>query len=251
MDDLLTAKQVQELLQVDRTTIYRMLNDGRLEGVKVGKQWRFSRSQINAILEGGTTATEDEKSTIGDSDLPIHCVQVIQDVFADVAGVGVVATQKDGEPLTNISNSCQYCNLILNSETGYQACVDTWKKLATLPPAKNIPFFTCHAGLQYAYSRINVDTKFAALLVAGQYHLEKPTPEQTRVRIDEIAQKHGISVDELSAAAREIPILDERIQNKIGHWLRKVAGTFGEIGSERAELMGRLNRIAEMTKLDI
>ena len=152
---------------------------------------RFSRSQINAILEGGTTASEDEKPPIVPSDLPIHCIQVIQDVFAEVAGVGVVATHKNGEPLTNISNSCEFCDLILNSETVYRACVDTWKQLASLPPAKDITFFTCHAGMQYA---------------------EEPTPEQTRKRIDQIAQKHGISADELSEAASEIPILDERIQ---------------------------------------
>ena len=38
MPNLLTAKEVQELLSVDRTTIYRMLKDGRLKGVKVGNQ---------------------------------------------------------------------------------------------------------------------------------------------------------------------------------------------------------------------
>ncbi|MCA9947998.1 MAG: helix-turn-helix domain-containing protein, partial [Anaerolineales bacterium] len=38
MEDLLTTRQVQELLQVDRTTVYRMRKDGRLTGVKVGQQ---------------------------------------------------------------------------------------------------------------------------------------------------------------------------------------------------------------------
>ena len=46
---LLTAKQVQDLLHVDRTTIYRMLKDGRLNGVKVGKHWRFSAQEVNDL----------------------------------------------------------------------------------------------------------------------------------------------------------------------------------------------------------
>ncbi len=53
MDDkFLTAKQVQELLHVDRTTIYRMLKDGRLTGIKVGQQWRFSASEVDDLLAG-------------------------------------------------------------------------------------------------------------------------------------------------------------------------------------------------------
>lgn len=50
MDDLLTTRQLQELLQVDRITIYRMLNDGRLQGFKVGGQWRFSRQAVELWL---------------------------------------------------------------------------------------------------------------------------------------------------------------------------------------------------------
>ena len=40
MENYLTTKQVQDLFKVDRITIYRMLQDGRLKGVKIGNQWR-------------------------------------------------------------------------------------------------------------------------------------------------------------------------------------------------------------------
>ncbi len=43
MEDLLTTREVQELLKVDRITIYRMLQDGRLHGMKIGQQWRFPK----------------------------------------------------------------------------------------------------------------------------------------------------------------------------------------------------------------
>ena len=46
MADLLTTNQVQTLLKVDRTTIYRMVEQGRLPAIRVGKQWRFSRPEI-------------------------------------------------------------------------------------------------------------------------------------------------------------------------------------------------------------
>ena len=47
MTDLLTTKELQAILHVDRTTIYRMAESGRLPAVKVGGQWRFPRQQID------------------------------------------------------------------------------------------------------------------------------------------------------------------------------------------------------------
>jgi ligand-binding sensor protein len=227
-----------------------MLNDGRLTGIKVGKHWRVPRSSIEAILEGGVPDLQDGKPSITPQVLPIHYVQFIQDVFAEVAGFGSVTTTKEGEPLTSISNSCQFCDLILASKTGYQGCLNSWKKLASLPPAEEISFFTCHAGLKYAYSRIYIDGEFTATLIAGQYHVDDPDPQWVSIHTRELAQQHGINPDALAEAVKNVPVIHERIQSKIGKWLQKVVTTFGEIGSERAELIRRLNHIADMTKLE-
>jgi excisionase family DNA binding protein len=51
VEDLLTARQLQDLLKVDRITIYRMLGDGRLTGFKVGGQCRFSWWQIETWFQ--------------------------------------------------------------------------------------------------------------------------------------------------------------------------------------------------------
>ena len=50
MADLMTTNQVQELLQVDRTTIYRMVEAGELPALRVGKQWRFPREDFERWL---------------------------------------------------------------------------------------------------------------------------------------------------------------------------------------------------------
>ncbi|MCA9925804.1 MAG: helix-turn-helix domain-containing protein, partial [Anaerolineales bacterium] len=41
MAEMLTAKDIQALLQVDRSTVYRMAEAGRIPAIKVGRQWRF------------------------------------------------------------------------------------------------------------------------------------------------------------------------------------------------------------------
>lgn len=97
MDDLLTTKQLQHLLQVDRITIYRMLNPGRLRGYKLGGQWRFSPREIEAWLEELRVGLElaDGSSPVGDDAistshiLPLSCVQAIQDVYAQALNVAV------------------------------------------------------------------------------------------------------------------------------------------------------------------
>jgi excisionase family DNA binding protein len=58
MTDLLTTRQVQEILKVDRITIYRMLQDGRLKGVKIGQQWRFARREVERLLQQEVVLTE-------------------------------------------------------------------------------------------------------------------------------------------------------------------------------------------------
>jgi excisionase family DNA binding protein len=248
MDNLLTAKQVQDLLNVDRTTIYRMLKDGRLTGVKVGQHWRFGAREVNDILTGTTRVSEVE-TPLPKNTLPLHCVQPVQDVFAEVAEVGAVTADKDGNALTRVSNSCDFCKLIMGSDEGRAACNASWRKLVS--QEKTSPeFTTCHAGLQYARARIEVQGELIAILIAGQFYVQKPDAQEEKERILALAQKYRISEDLLLRASKQISALDDRKVSQISGWLERVAGTFEQISSERVNLMGRLRQIAEMSALN-
>ncbi|HER34098.1 MAG TPA: DNA-binding protein, partial [Halothiobacillaceae bacterium] len=91
---LLTTKQLQELLQVDRITVYRMLQDGRLQGFKVGGQWRFSRQAIEQWLREQRGDLEAPQAAQAGNDLrpstgvlPLSCLSAIQDIFAQALEV--------------------------------------------------------------------------------------------------------------------------------------------------------------------
>jgi ligand-binding sensor protein len=147
-----------------------------------------------------------------------------------------------------MSNSCRFCSLILASESGRRACSASWAKLAD--QSSHAPrFATCHAGLQYARARIELNGKLEAMLISGQFYTKVPTPDEEAARIQHLAEQHGLDPETLIEAAQEIRVLDEHKQARIGEWLQSVAHTFEEIGYERAELMGRLQRIAEMSTL--
>jgi excisionase family DNA binding protein len=247
MDELLTSKQVQDLLKVDRTTIYRMLKDGRLVGIKVGDQWRFSPQEIESLLSP-RPGVQDEGVGVPTQILPLHCIQPIQDVFAEVTQVGSVTTGTDGEPLTQVSNSCGFCNLILGSETGRHACAASWRELARKGEHQSRSF-SCHAGLQYAGARIEVNGEFVAVSMVGQFYAVPPDPYEESTRIQHLAQVHQIDAVALAEAARALPVLDKHKCAQLCGWLETVAHTFEQIAAERSELMGRLQRIAEMSTL--
>ena len=249
MEELITTKQVQDLLQVDRITIYRMLKDGRLKGFKVGKQWRFQHDEILNLLENGTKSINNhsvQSEFSPDEVLPVHCIQVIQDVFAEMNGIASVTTYVNGEPITPISNCNPFCEMIYSSPSGREACVESWRQLAQTKD-RAPRFYQCHAGFQYARGRINLDGQLTAIQVAGQFYLNPPSQGERERKIKELAEKHQINQEELSTAAQDIRQLSFEEQDQLGEWLNRVAETFEIIALERADLIGRLKNISEMS----
>ena len=57
VDEILTANQVAELLQIHPRTVYKLVKQGSIPGRKFGGGWRFSKSEILAMVhQGATTA---------------------------------------------------------------------------------------------------------------------------------------------------------------------------------------------------
>ena len=50
MQKLLTTKQTCEILGVSRTTLYKLVREGRLRGQFYGKRWMFREQDIEKFL---------------------------------------------------------------------------------------------------------------------------------------------------------------------------------------------------------
>ena len=55
-DVFLTTEEVLEYLQVNLRTIYRLIKAGKIPAVRVGRQWRFRKRDIDAWLDGQRAA---------------------------------------------------------------------------------------------------------------------------------------------------------------------------------------------------
>jgi excisionase family DNA binding protein len=253
VDDLLTTKQLQDLLQVDRITIYRMLSDGRLRGFKVGGQWRFSRREIETWLQEQqadlvvTDTPPPLEGSIAPSPqvLPLSCVQAIQGVCAEALNIAAVTVDLDGTPLTGISNSCDFCNLILSTDEGRRRCASAWKLV------DHGQAHPCHAGLLCVSAPIQVSDQRVATTAGCQFAAQPPDDmEQTwKTNLPVLAADLGLAEEDLWAAAGSIRVVPEDYLSRVSHLLTRVADTFSEIGQERLNLLSRLQHIAEVSRV--
>jgi excisionase family DNA binding protein len=251
MPELLTVKQLQEILQVDRTTIYRMLDSGELSGFKVGSQWRFSRSVIEKWLQSRQQQTFSHEpsppATAPTRDiLPWTCVQAVQDVFAEALDIGAITTDPGGHPLTEFSNCNPYCALINGTASGRRRCQQSWARLGKQQEERP-EIARCHAGLSYARGRIRIDGRPVAMTFAGQFKTEVTGEVLSDSFLQEVATACQVSFEDLRRASQHVRTVPLDEAEQITHLLGRIAYTFCHIGQERADLMGRLTHIAKLT----
>jgi excisionase family DNA binding protein len=245
MDTLLTTRQLQDLLQVDRITIYRMLNDGRLQGFKVGGQWRFSRQEIEQWLQEqradlhvtDISAPVDGQGKPSPQVLPLSCVQAIQDVCAEALDVASVTTDLSGTPLVEISNSRSFCNLILSTQEGRRRCAASWSQV------ESSQVRTCHAGLLCASAFVIVNGQAVAITANCQI-----ATLAWQADTSTLAAELDLNERELAMAAKDVQVSDEHLA-RVSSLLQRVAATFSEIGEERMSLLNRLRHIAQISSV--
>jgi excisionase family DNA binding protein len=249
MEKLLTTKQVQDLFKVDRITVYRMLNDGRIKGVKVGNQWRFSKTEIARLL-GEPVDEEISPSApiIHVSDFPVDCVEHLQEIFAGILGIGAISVNLEGEALTKPVFSNPFCQLMLADPQAHKGCQESWRKIA-LKSTGNPAFHICHAGLCYLRSPIKMNGQKVAWMVTGQFYIAPHNLEKAHEAIKAIAAKYRLNLEEVEKAFEKIPVLKHSQQEQVQEWAPKVTETVQSMLCERSDLVNRLEKIAEISAI--
>ncbi len=247
MDEILTTRQVQDILKVDRITVYRMLQDGRLKGVKIGQQWRFPQSEVDRLL-----GRNDHEAEVGLPEgspvFPIHCVQTIQDLFAEISRLPALVIDMDGEPLTRLSNPCAFCQALMNSPAGYEACRASWRGFAA-SSRNGSQYFTCHAGLQYVGAPLQDKGMQVGLFLVGQFYWQPPDPREENERIRRLAQISGLPPTTLHEAAAGVQIIPPEQHGQVETWPFSAARAVNSILQERVGFIERLQQIANLTQI--
>ena len=81
-ETFLTTEEVLEYLQVNLRTVYRLIKAGKIPAVRVGRQWRFRKRDIDAWLDsqrprGGSRPTTPVSRTVAIIRLPDGATDVV------------------------------------------------------------------------------------------------------------------------------------------------------------------------------
>ena len=200
----LTARDVQELIRVDRSTIYRMAESGRLPAIKIGRQWRFPSDAIHEWL--GSTPPD------GGDTLPRSGAQDVADLFAELYGVMVIVTDIAGNPLTNVSNPCGYFTAVSGEASALERCVTEWKALGDqydfeprLRPS--------HLGFLCTRAFIRVGNELAGMVISGGIAPDDWPP--SAAEIETIAVESQIPVTTVENSIDDVHRLDPSEQERL------------------------------------
>lgn len=249
MTTMLTTKDVQEIINVDRSTIYRMAESGGLPAVKVGRQWRFPAEELEAFL-AGAAAQQSEVDDLPVNDLATRLLPGVAEPLADllgsIFGVMVLVTDLDGVPLIEPANPCGLYTFVHNSPTARARCAETWRELGSdphlLPRFRPTPL-----GFNCARDLIRVDGETIGMVVMGGVAPHAWPPPANEIE--------GIAADlELDAAAFTLHIEDvfhitEEHEAWVLDFLPRVSALFSRIAKERSSLVERLDSIASLAAI--
>lgn len=64
-ETLLNVKQVADFLQLKESTIYSWAQDAKIPAIKIGRTWRFRRSDLDQWLERHLRKEGDVETDVG------------------------------------------------------------------------------------------------------------------------------------------------------------------------------------------
>jgi ligand-binding sensor protein len=229
-----------------------MLQDGRIKGVKVGQQWRFASKEIERVMGGEAAQESPQPSASQDPTFPTHCVQTIQDLFSDVSQIGALVVDVNGEPVTEISHSCSFCQMILSSAAGKNACRATWQSIARSARSARSDsggqYAGCHAGLLYTYAPILDKSEKVGTYLVGQFLLKGYEAGEEAALAKQLAEKYDLSKDALQQALSTVPVVGPDRQPHLKTWPAAAVKAVESIMVERRGFLERLQQIANLTQ---
>jgi excisionase family DNA binding protein len=240
MSQMLTAKEIQTILEVDRSTVYRMAEDGRLPAIKVGRQWRFPAHKIEDWLSNQQytlpSAGTQLQTETAVSQFPLECVQMMQDTFAEALGVMLIITNMAGQPITRFSNSCGLFAAIGDNDVLWGRCMSHWQEMAdslSLQPQ----YVESYLGLLCTRAFVRVGTELKGMVFVGGIAPDNwPLPQE---RLHTIAADLGVDAQLVFAHLQDVFFLSPKEKAHVLTLVQKIANVVSHILHERHQLMAQ------------
>ncbi len=160
---ILTLKELAEYLRVNERTILRMLHNGKIQGAKIGGQWRFNGSQIDKVFFPTTP--------LGEDDVPLSVLTrpLVGTTVSRMMDNSRILLDLQGQTVEEIINELTshriFNNLVLDVHDVRETCLAREAVLSTgvgnnvaIPhPRDPIPTLRVPACVIYGHSKEGVD----------------------------------------------------------------------------------------------
>lgn len=240
----LTTRDLQDLVRVDKSTIYRMAEAGRLPAIKVGRQWRFPEDAVLSWL-GAAQPPQGEAmhATPGLADVvSARIAQSLADLAADAMGVMVVITDMDGTPLTEVSNPCGLFRAVAAEASVLSRCVEMWRhygEALDLVPR----FGPSDFGFLCARAFVRRGSELLGMVIAGGIAPSDWPP--TASQIASIAATFGVPSGTVAAHIEEVYRLTQEERVHVLAVLPRIGVLMSELASELDPAAGAAVDLAE------
>jgi excisionase family DNA binding protein len=246
MATLLTTKDLQELINVDKSTIYRMAEDGRLPAVKVGRQWRFPADQVAELL-GGAVSPHPAPLYAPTGNLAALLVpetaQAVVELVADLFGVMAVITDMSGQPITEVANPNGLFSSIQDVPGAVERCAQGWRQLGDDGGIES-RFKPSHLGFLCTRTFIRVGHELVGMLIVGGITPKEWPPDDEFLA--GVATELGVPVTTLAAHVSETYYVDEARQQWILSLLPRISDLISRLAAARNQLLDKLDAIAAL-----
>ncbi|NWG16034.1 MAG: PocR ligand-binding domain-containing protein [Chloroflexi bacterium] len=258
--ELLTTKEVEHFVQLNRVTIYRLIRDAGFPALKIGGQWRFPRHEVERWLaEHGRTAAELPAPALPAAPIPslelnpgellgsLEIVSLLK-AFSTTVELSILVVNMQGEILVDCP-SCRhpFCQFVHDATPARDVCFAA-RSLQRDPQQIHTtqPLVDCISGLQYLQTPVWIDRHQIGYIVMGPLVMENGNPDLVRQSLEDFARQHGAD----SQALLEQFHLVKRFSNEqvriLTDLLSRVISTMLEIVYRRADAVQRLNKIAQL-----
>ncbi|HSM02521.1 MAG TPA: helix-turn-helix domain-containing protein [Acidimicrobiia bacterium] len=228
----LTTRDLQELIRVDKSTIYRMADAGRLPAIKVGRQWRFPEDAVMAWLGAaapGDGATVHAAPGLADL-VPAPIAQAIADLAAEAMGVMVVITDMDGRPLTEVTNPCGLYRAVAKEPGVLSRCVEMWAHYGAVPDL--VPRFgPSEFGFLCARAFVRREAELLGMIIAGGVAPADWPPQDSQIAA--MAAGFGIPMETVANHIEDVYQLTQEERVHVLTVLPRIGVLISELAQQR------------------
>jgi excisionase family DNA binding protein len=190
-DHFLTTEEVLDYLQVNLRTVYRLIKAGKIPAVRVGRQWRFRKRDIDAWLDTSRPAARSTDAGMSDRPriLVVDDEQAVRDLLAKTLTMADydVDTAGDGPAALDQLRAVEYDLLITDLKMPGMDGLSVIREARRQSPDLPVIIITGYSTEASAIEAINLGVagyltkpfRLPRILAAAARALGEPVPAST------------------------------------------------------------------------